>query len=549
MAFADPGIIQARWQPTADWLTDQLQRPVQVVPLTPEQLEQAIAQTSIDFIIGNAMTTVAFKKDHGTSHLLTLVNNISDIPELAMGSAVISHQQHPIDDWSALAHQRIISSDPRAFGGFQIFAASLANQGMDAYRDVKQLEFVGFPQQKLLQQLVERRADVAILPACVLESAVRQGRIAPGLLQVQLVEPQHALPCEVSTPLYPGYALSKLGGTDHQLATAVVKALLAITPHNPAALMGQYQSWAAPVDDSSVFALRRQLAQWPFVTNWQRLLHSALPWVAAVLIILLLGYLHHVRVKRLVVKRTLALSNEVAKHQDTQERLLEQQQQFYRAQRVLLTGEMASGIAHELKQPLAGIRYLAQGCVYRLDEYQQALATPLSKIIEQVDRAQTTIHRLREFCQQSSHYQAHDLGQIIEDTLMLMQPDLRHCQIHWHRPSQPCWVYADASLLQQVLVNLLRNALDAMTHLATPQLWIECQSGDIDYQVVIRDLGCGLSESALARLFLPFETSKPHGLGLGMVICKRIIEEHDGQIVATHAQPGLRLHINLPRKA
>ncbi|MGL4448903.1 MAG: ATP-binding protein, partial [Shewanella sp.] len=107
----------------------------------------------------------------------------------------------------------------------------------------------------------------------------------------------------------------------------------------------------------------------------------------------------------------------------------------------------------------------------------------------------------------------------------------------------------DASLMQQVLVNLLRNALDAMENCTMQRLIIETGIDDQQVYIHITDSGCGLSDTALERLFFPFETSKPQGLGLGMVICKRIIEEHKGTIEAQHATPGLTIKVTLPRSA
>ncbi|MGM8892284.1 histidine kinase dimerization/phospho-acceptor domain-containing protein, partial [Psychrobacter sp. 1Y1] len=138
------------------------------------------------------------------------------------------------------------------------------------------------------------------------------------------------------------------------------------------------------------------------------------------LIVLLLGYIYHLRVKRLVVLRTQDLQAEVEQHTQTQKALLEQTKQFYKAQRVLLTGEMASGIAHELNQPLAGIRYLTQGCIYRLSDDQADLKDAMTKAIQQVDRAQATIKRFRHFCQQPSVMTQCSLNQILDDTLSLM---------------------------------------------------------------------------------------------------------------------------------
>ncbi|MGL4938638.1 sensor histidine kinase [Shewanella sp.] len=549
MAFNEPEEILANWQPTADWLSQQLRRPVQLTPLTPSELEEALANERIDFLIGNALTTVAFKRNYGTSHLLTLVRHNIQHPEQSIGSAIVTRMDHNITDWQQLKKQRLVSSDPQAFGGFQIFAATLAHKGINAYKELPQLRFIGFPQQKLLHMLLSGEADVAILPSCVLERAIAQRTIAADALKVVLTEPNDGFSCQVSTPLYPGYALTKLGHTDHKLATAVVSHLLQLSPDSPAARLGGYQYWSAPVDDSPVFELLKQLEQWPFITNWQQLLYNALPWGGSILVLLLLGYLHHLRVKRLVVKRTKDLCAEIAQHQRTQQILLEQQQQFYRAQRVLLTGEMASGIAHELKQPLAGIRYLAQGCLYRLDNTQIELATALNKVINQVDRAQTTIHRLRTFCQQTSDFQHCDLRLVIEETLALMQPEFQRLKLKPQVHLQSLPVYADASLMQQVLVNLLRNALDAMENCTMQRLIIETGIDDQQVYIHITDSGCGLSDTALERLFFPFETSKPQGLGLGMVICKRIIEEHKGTIEAQHATPGLTIKVTLPRSA
>lgn len=546
MAFNEPDEVMANWQPTADWLSQQLHRPVQLMPLTPSQLDEALVKQSIDFLIGNALTTVAFKRNYGTSHLLTLVHNRVRSPEQSIGSAIVARIDSNLSQWDQLKDEKLVSSDPQAFGGFQIFAATMATKGINAYRDIPKLRFIGFPQQKLLQMVLSGEADIAVLPSCVLENALDKGLVPANKLKVVLKQPHPDFACEVSTQLYPGYALTKLGHTDHKLATQVVASLLQITPDTPAAQQGRYQYWSAPVDDSPVFELLKQLEQWPFVTNWQRLLHNALPWGTSLIFVLLLGYIHHLRVKRLVVKRTQALSDEIAHHQHTQKILLEQQQQFYRAQRVLLTGEMASGIAHELKQPLAGIRYLTQGCLYRLDNTQAELATALNKVISQVDRAQTTIHRLRTFCQQTSDYQSCDLRTVIEETLTLMQPEFQRLKLSPKVNLQALPVFADASLMQQVLVNLLRNALDAMESIPHKSLVIDTGTTGENVYIHITDAGCGLSDSALERLFFPFETSKPQGLGLGMVICKRIIEEHKGKIEAHHANPGLTIKVTLP---
>ncbi|MBL4816034.1 MAG: PhnD/SsuA/transferrin family substrate-binding protein, partial [Shewanella sp.] len=545
-----------RWQPTFDRVTRDTGIQFNLLPLTPKQLSEFVANDKLDFIIGNALTTVEFKKDFGVSHLLTLVPDQHARPEYAVGSALIARQSLQVTHFSDLKNLSLISSDPKAFGGFQIMAGELATHELNLFKDVGKLTFVGFPQGKLLDYIAEGKADIAILPTCVLESAVKEKKIDPGVLKVVLTSPHKDFECQSSSRLYPSYALSKLGHTDHKLATHIVTSMLSIKAEDMEAKLGRYQYWSTPVKDSHVFHLLKSLNQWPFVTNWDRLAKDAVPWTFAIGFILLLGYLHHLRVKRLVVLRTRALSDEMEQHKSTQKALFEQQRQFYKAQRVLLTGEMASGIAHELNQPLAGIRYLAQGCIYRLEEEQTELKTALSKTIQQVDRAQNTIKRFRQFCQQASLFESCELHILIQDVLNLMQPDFNRMKISPILTLHEIKIEADTSLLQQVFVNLLRNSLDAMETVSSPQLSITLSIENEQALIIIQDNGIGLSDSALERLFFPFETTKENGLGLGMVVCKRIIEEHRGLISASNkpkdssgkALKGLAITISLPIK-
>ncbi|WP_394130780.1 PhnD/SsuA/transferrin family substrate-binding protein [Shewanella maritima] len=548
LAFASPERVYQRWAPTIRYVTEATGVPLKLVALTPDELVKQVANHQLDFIIANALISVAFKKDHGASQLLSLIPLSNLSPEHAVGSALIAKKGMTINNLETLTKLKLISSDPNAFGGFQILAGELIDAGINPLTDLKQLKFVGFPQDKLLNNVLNGDADIAILPSCVLEQAIARNQVQPDQLHVLLPKQteqaeQAEQGCISSSRLYPSYAFSKLGHTDYQTATAITKALLNIQSSDVAAIDGRYLGWSSPVRDDHVFQLLKQLKQWPFITNWQRLLQDITPWILLIAIGLLLGYLHHLRVKRLVVKRTQALRNEMAQHQDTQKELFEQQQQFYRAQRVLLTGEMASGIAHELNQPLAGIRYLTQGCIYRLDDQQHELKTALNKAIEQVDRAQSTIKRFRAFCHQPNQLQSIDITEIINDTLKLMEPDFKRLKLVPEMHLRDMVIEADPSLLQQVIVNLIRNALDAMENTANKRLLLATYHVDNFSHLLISDAGIGLSKDALARLFFPFETTKTQGLGLGMVVCKRIVEEHGGTIQAfrnddkaTHAQ-------------
>lgn len=554
LAFAHPDNVEKRWQPTIDTIATDLNRPFELIALTPSELDVKVSEGKLDFLITNALTGVSYKKDFGTTSLLTLVPLGNNQPTQAVGSALITRSDRHITSYDDLTSLTAVSTDKQAFGGFQIFAGEMASNDLNPFNDFKQLTFVGFPQQKLLSLVLNGEADIAILPTCVLENALIKGDIPAGSLKVVLTKPAPTFHCQTSSELYPYYSFSKLGKTDHRLATEVIRTLLTIKPTEAAAVIGRYDSWSATVNDSHVFKLLKQLQQWPFVTNWTSIFKSALPWAVAIAIFLLLGYVHHLRVKRLVVLRTGDLQAEIQQHTQTQKALLEQTKQFYKAQRVLLTGEMASGIAHELNQPLAGIRYLTQGCIYRLSDDQSDLKEAMNKAIQQVDRAQSTIKRFRHFCQQPSVMRQCNVNLVLDETLTLMAPEFARMQLTPKFTAESVNLTADSSLLQQVFVNIIRNALDAMASTPAPRLTITLSKQPQQASIIFEDNGTGLSDTALERLFFPFETSKENGLGLGMIICKRIIEEHDGEIVATNNRTkndgasGLTLTITLPIK-
>ncbi len=401
--------------------------------------------------------------------------------------------------------------------------------------------------------MLDGSADVAILPSCLMESAVTEGLVPEGALTVALDRRPEGFPCGVSSALYPYFTLSMLSPADSETATYLVRRLLELSPDDLASRQGRYRGWTVPMDDREVYALLKSIGLWPFETDWKYLAGRALPYAIGLALVLLAGYYHHRRVRAMVAKRTSELREEMAEHEQTQRRLTEQERAFYKAQRVLLTGEMAAGIAHELNQPLASIRYLAQGCGYRLEKGAEPseLLEGLGRIGRQTEKAQGIIQRLKSFCARPMTTERVALDSLIEETLELMGPDFRRfdCQPTVTLPSQGAMtVPGDGVLIQQVLVNLIRNGLDAMEGLlpAQRQLAIALAPEGEGWLVTIRDHGSGLSEAALDRLFFPFESSKPDGLGLGMMICKRIIDEHQGWIRARNAMPGLEIKVWLP---
>lgn len=228
--------------------------------------------------------------------------------------------------------------------------------------------------------------------------------------------------------------------------------------------------------------------------------------------------------------------------------------------RLVTLGELASGIAHEINQPLAAVvnyasasqRYL-QGAA----DNPQALARVaegLERITAHANHASAVIRRLRAFLRKGQRrLQALDVAAVAREAVRLCawEADNSRVAIGEHLPDNLPPVYADRVLLEQVLLNLLRNAIDANreTHPHAASRIRLAAGVEADGQrlwISVEDQGPGVSEAALAHLFTPFYTSKADGLGLGLSMSRSIVEGFGGELCAERRPRGLRLLCRLP---
>lgn len=248
-----------------------------------------------------------------------------------------------------------------------------------------------------------------------------------------------------------------------------------------------------------------------------------------------------------------------------QERMAEttQQQQalLAHASRLQSLGEMASGLVHEINQPVTAIALYAEAGLSQARCQQlsadQARET-LEKILTQSARATALVQRIRHFARQSKpHYVTVRINAILEELAGFLRLETRR-----HQVDLRCAIAADLPLVradvlqvQQVILNLVRNALEAMamamTNLAgspTPCIIISVNAAAHEVTIAVRDSGTGLPPDDLEALPRPFFTTKPGGLGLGLAISQSIIEAHGGRLwaAANVAGPGVTFFFTLP---
>jgi PAS domain S-box-containing protein len=251
----------------------------------------------------------------------------------------------------------------------------------------------------------------------------------------------------------------------------------------------------------------------------------------------------------------LLIATDITTRKEADDLALQQQERMQFTSRLTTMGEMASSLAHELNQPLSAISNYCMGVAKRLEgnldpALNKEILPALEKAAEQAHRAGTIIQRIRGFVKRSEPQRKEsNIAEIINDAVCLVE-----IEAHRHRltisseitENLPV-VNLDPVLILQVVVNLLKNALDSVreayplsSRWSAPPVRIRADLDTSIFPAMLRiqvtDTGGGISENVLERMFEPFFSTKSDGMGMGLNICRSIIESHHGRLWATNVQ-------------
>ena len=237
--------------------------------------------------------------------------------------------------------------------------------------------------------------------------------------------------------------------------------------------------------------------------------------------------------------------------------LREKQEQLVQAGKLATLGELTTGIAHELNNPLNNIGLFVGNVIDlielgMIDEEPERTLQELNNAMQQVRKATEIISHLRTFGRAASvSHEAVVLNQVLQQSISLMQEQLRLRQIEviLHFPVGDIVVTGNAIQLEQVFINLLTNARDALASSVRKVITITCSTSESIVSITVSDTGPGIPEGLEKRIFDPFFTTKDvgSGTGLGLSITYGIIKEHQGTItVENHPGEGAIFLIQLP---
>jgi len=255
-------------------------------------------------------------------------------------------------------------------------------------------------------------------------------------------------------------------------------------------------------------------------------------------------------------RRIYLILEDAAERRAAQQRRLEDRERLLLTSRVISVGEMATMLAHELNQPIGSVVNILRGLKARLARNAltgETAGPAIEMATEQAVYASAVIARVRGFVEQRRpRVEPLDLAVLARRTLDLLDWEIGRdrVSVRVEAMAEPPPVLGDPVMIQQVLVNLARNALDAMRSEAAGRraLTIAIGADAREALLAVKDTGPGLDDEAAARLFEPFYSTKERGMGVGLGVCRSIVELHGGRLwFGRNPEGGAAFHLALPR--
>ena len=243
----------------------------------------------------------------------------------------------------------------------------------------------------------------------------------------------------------------------------------------------------------------------------------------------------------------LGITRDMTEHKQAEEQARRHQTELARVARLSTMGEMATGIAHELNQPLSAIANFARGCIRRLRSggmRSEELLEPLEEVCYQAERAGEILRHVRDFVRKSElRLKPVDVNQIVRAVVKFTELEARQYRtiVRLHLGNDLPKVLVDSIMIEQVICNLVRNAVEAMAEANSPQREVTIHTrtfGIEEVEIEIGDSGPGIDGTVIDQVFDQFFTTKPEGVGMGLSISRSIVESHGGRVRAESGSSG-----------
>lgn len=450
-----------------------------------------------------------------------------------------------------LKGRSVATTDPNAFEGSAVPKGELAEQGEDPEGFFGEVFYTEWNYPDVLQMVTLGMTDVGILSTCEWEDAVAAGVVGAHELRIVNDRTAPGDRCRRSTALYPDLMLATLPTASPEVVRDITIAVLTQPVDE-----GGYD-WISNTNLTDVRNLYRTLREGPYayLRDWSaaglwRRFHTE---IALGVFALILVAVHIVRVNLLVRRRTRELQQASAARERAAEALRESRAQLERLERGATVTQLSAMFAHEVKQPVTNAaNYLNALLLMKerglRDETREESA--FRRALSEVYRAADILDRVRAALKRErTKFERFDLARLPERAIRHSRAKKAGIPVECFGLETPAVVLGDAMELELVLVNLLNNAVDALTQakIVGPRIRVSLLRESDTALLRVEDNGPGVPPERLAKLGKPVLSDKPEGLGFGLAIAASLAEAHGGRLRFEAGNPtGLAVTLSVP---
>lgn len=510
---------------------------------------EAAQNKEFDLAIASSGLTALMTDASGAAALLTIINSRTPDPNHAnAGVIVVRSDRDDINCLADLKGKTVAVSSTKAFAGFLAVMGEIQAEGLNPNRLFKSVTATHKPMTELVKQVVNKEVDVAFIASCLLENMEADGVIPKGCLKVINEKKDENFYCKHSTRLYPGWILSAQPTLDSKTLRNIMEALLQLPPGKEE---GSYWTVATDYDQMNLLLQRMEVRyledrtigwmlnyyRWYFIVGCGALLLIILNW----------AYLAFA-----FRRKTEQLRKKVEENREYERENRKITERIEALEKAKSIGIISAMVAHELKQPLGAINNYSEAILRQLKRgkkpAEEILTEALSEIKSESQRASEIVEFVRNIGRKEPRQRKRfNLESAVEHTIELMKRLGRLNSKCTLTGAENLFVYADPLNVDLVLMNLLKNAEEAVRNQQNAEIKVEIKNAWADALVIIEDNGPDMTDDQFASLRNLGQSSKKDGLGLGLAIVRELLEANGGSLKLVRIPSGgLRCIASLP---
>lgn len=528
--------------------------------LDRETISDMLADGEIDFLISESDFYASLAFEDKIKAIAMLWRAQAKSPSYSAASTIIVNAEnekiYTLTD-IATGSYRVAATSSDSFAGFTIAKEPFAEKNLSWQAAFKNIVFTSNRNPlEVLNAVKTGNADVGIVPACFIEQVMIRNQAHLSDYRVINPQPVTEMACQHSTNAYPSLMVSYRNGVDSNYILDMTNTLLGLK-------LPFGTTWSMPENTRELYDLMYHLRIGPYnnVTYsaiYRTFSENRTIFITAIFLIVA-GFFYNLIISVEVASRTKALKRALAE----KDRISKQQEQtneyISRLERTGIVGQMSSMIAHELKQPLATVSNYSRGLLRRIERGsadKDTIVKVLKEIEYHTERANDIVDHVRSYAKPHEvKREEHDLRDIVAKTVATFEKSGRTTVPVIVEGERHALVEADDWEIELALLNLLKNSADAFTEIHPAMrdededvIRIRIEDHEDTWWIRVIDNAKLVDESFTEQFFQKLETTKAHGLGLGLSIVSSLAERHAGRVWAEpNPGRGVIVTIELPK--